>query len=130
MFLAQSNDVSQYVAGKALGRRRIVPGISPGKTVEGFAGGLCVTVLLAVLVAPWLPPFGHGDAVITGCLIALGGFAGDVVLSAVKRDLGIKDWSRLLPGHGGVLDRIDSLTAAAPVFALGMLALAAHSAWD
>ena len=116
VFLAQSNDVSQYLVGKSLGRHRMVPGISPGKTVEGFAGGICFTVFLAVLVAPWLTPFGRGEAIFTGCLIALCGFAGDVTLSAIKRDLGIKDWSRLLPGHGGILDRIDSLIFTAPLF--------------
>jgi len=116
VFLAQSNDVSQYIVGKCLGRRRMAPGISPGKTWEGFAGGFCLTIALAILVAPWLTPFGHGDAIFTGCLIAMGGVAGDLTLSAIKRDLGIKDWSRLLPGHGGVLDRIDSLIFTAPLF--------------
>lgn len=114
--LTQSNDVSQYLFGKPLGRHRIVPGISPGKTVEGFAGGLCVTILLAILIAPWLTPFGTSDAIFTGCLMVLCGFAGDVTLSAIKRDVGIKDWSQLLPGHGGVLDRIDSLIFTAPLF--------------
>ena len=116
VFLAQSNDVSQYICGKLFGRRRMVPGISPGKTLEGFAGGLCFTIALATLVAPWLTPFGRGEAIFSGCLIALCGFAGDVTLSAIKRDMGIKDWSQLLPGHGGVLDRIDSLVIAAPLF--------------
>ena len=116
VFLAQSNDVAQYICGKLVGRRRMVPGISPGKTLEGFAGGLCFTIVLAILVAPWLTPFGHGEAIFSGCLIALCGFAGDVTLSAIKRDVGIKDWSQLLPGHGGVLDRIDSLIFAAPLF--------------
>jgi phosphatidate cytidylyltransferase len=116
VFLAQSNDVSQYIFGKLLGRHRLVPGISPGKTAEGLAGGLCVTIFLALLAAPWLTSFGNSEAVFTGCLIALCGFAGDVTLSAIKRDLGIKDWSQLLPGHGGILDRIDSLVFTAPLF--------------
>lgn len=114
--LAQSNDVAQYIFGKSLGRRAMVPAISPGKTWGGFAGGFGATVVLAVVLAPWLTPFGRGEAAFAGGLIALAGFAGDVMLSAVKRDLAIKDWSRLLPGHGGVLDRIDSLVFAAPLY--------------
>ena len=90
--------------------------MSPGKTVEGLMGGILTTTALAVLLAPWLTPFGLREALIAGLILSLGGFIGDVVISAVKRDLGIKDSGTRLPGHGGILDRIDSLTYTAPLF--------------
>ncbi len=98
-----------------LGRSRIVPNVSPGKTWEGFIGGALTTACLAVLLAPVLTPFSTLAATLIGLLLAVSGFVGDVTLSAIKRDLGIKDAGASLPGHGGILDRIDSLTLSAPI---------------
>jgi phosphatidate cytidylyltransferase len=114
--LTQINDVAQFLFGKAFGRHRAVPTVSPGKTYEGLLGGLAVTLGLALLLAPWLTPFNPWQAAAAGLILGLGGFIGDVVISALKRDLGIKDSGSLLPGHGGILDRIDSLTYTAPLF--------------
>ncbi|MFQ5786025.1 MAG: phosphatidate cytidylyltransferase [Alphaproteobacteria bacterium] len=116
VFLAQFSDVVQYIAGKSLGRRRIAPRISPNKTWEGLIVGLVTTVVLAAALAPWITPLDRGEGLIAGLLIGLAGFAGDITVSAVKRDLGVKDTSSLLPGHGGLLDRVDSLILAAPIF--------------
>lgn len=116
LLLTELNDVAQYCWGKLLGNHQISPLVSPNKTVEGFVGGVATTVLLSVLLGPWLTPFAWSDAVLAGLLIAVAGFFGDLSLSALKRDLGIKDSGRLLPGHGGILDRVDSLTYTAPLF--------------
>ncbi len=116
LLLTELNDVAQYCWGKALGKHKISPTVSPNKTAEGFIGGVFSTVLLAALLAPWLTPFNLRDALWAGLLIAVAGFFGDLSLSALKRDLGIKDSGNLLPGHGGILDRIDSLTYTAPLF--------------
>lgn len=114
--LTQLNDVAQFLWGRALGRRKVVPTVSPGKTVEGFVGGVGTTLALALLLAPWLTPLTRWQAVAAGLIVGVAGFVGDVVISALKRDLGIKDSGTLLPGHGGILDRIDSLTYTAPLF--------------
>jgi len=114
--LTQFNDVAQYCWGKAFGRHQVVPTVSPNKTVEGLLGGMITTTVLAVVLAPRLTPFGHREALMAGIILSLGGFVGDIVISAVKRDLDIKDSGDLLPGHGGILDRIDSLTYTAPLF--------------
>jgi len=114
--LTQLNDVAQFLWGKLLGRHPVVPKVSPKKTVEGLLGGLGTTVLLAWLLAPWLTPFDETRALLAGVIISLGGFLGDITISCLKRDLQIKDSGTLLPGHGGILDRIDSLTYTAPLF--------------
>lgn len=116
VFLTQFNDVAQFLWGKSLGRHKVVPTVSPGKTVEGLLGGFATTVILAVVLAPHLTPFTRGWALCAGVIIGLGGFVGDIVISALKRDLGVKDSGDLIPGHGGILDRIDSLTYTAPLF--------------
>jgi len=115
VFLTQGNDVAQYLWGKSLGRHRVVPTVSPNKTWEGLLGGVATTVVLGLALAPLLTPFGLREAIIATLLIGFGGFVGDIVVSALKRDLGIKDSGTLLPGHGGILDRIDSLTYTAPL---------------
>jgi phosphatidate cytidylyltransferase len=115
VLVVQFNDVAQYLWGRLLGHRRITPSVSPGKTWGGFLGGLATSAVLALAIAPWLTPFGPAAALAMGALLATLGFFGDVTLSAVKRDLGLKDTGSALPGHGGLLDRLDSLTLAAPV---------------
>ncbi len=116
VFLTEINDIAQYMTGKLLGRRKVVPTVSPGKTLEGLCGGIVVTTLLAIALAPWLTPFSLLHSICIGLLLSLTGFIGDVTISALKRDLGIKDSGNLIPGHGGILDRIDSLTYTAPLF--------------
>lgn len=116
LLLTQVNDIAQYLWGKMLGKHKAVPKVSPNKTIEGLLGGIATTTVLAWLLAPWFTPMNELHAVLAGVLISLFGFIGDVVISAVKRDIGIKDSGNLLPGHGGILDRLDSLTYTAPLF--------------
>lgn len=116
VILNQGNDVAQYVWGKLFGKRKIIPEVSPNKTWEGFLGGLITTTILAVLIHGFLTPFSIPFAAFIGVLLAVAGFVGDVVFSALKRDLKIKDAGSLIPGHGGILDRIDSLSLSAPLF--------------
>lgn len=116
LVLTQVNDVAQYLWGKACGKRQAAPRVSPNKSVEGLLGGVVTTTLLAWMLAPSFTPMNDLHASVSGLLIAGSGFVGDIVISAVKRDVGVKDSGRLLPGHGGMLDRLDSLTFTAPVF--------------
>ena len=116
LILTGLNDVAQYVAGKLFGRTPISPTVSPNKTRAGFLGGVVATAAAAALLAPWLTPFSIPFAAALGAGLAVIGFFGDLTLSAVKRDLGIKDTGSVLPGHGGILDRIDSLVFTAPLF--------------
>lgn len=116
VFLTQFNDVSQFVWGKLLGKHKIIPKVSPNKTWEGFLGGVFTTTLLSVLLSGLLTPLSLTLAIVAGLLISIAGFIGDVTVSAIKRDIGVKDSGSLLPGHGGILDRIDSLTYTAPLF--------------
>jgi phosphatidate cytidylyltransferase len=114
--LTQLNDICQFLWGKSLGRRKIVPRVSPGKTWAGFLGGVGSTVCIAWLVGPELVGFSPQQSIVAGLIIAVAGFVGDINISALKRDLRVKDSGSLLPGHGGILDRIDSLTYTAPLF--------------
>jgi phosphatidate cytidylyltransferase len=115
VLVAQASDVLQYLWGKWLGRHPIAPRISPSKTVEGFLGGVtCATLLGASLW--WITPFSIMQAAAVSLMITLLGFIGGLILSAQKRARGIKDWGDLIRGHGGMLDRIDSLWLSAPVF--------------
>src|SRR5574340_1817091 len=116
VFLTQFNDVMQFVWGKLAGRRKVIPKVSPGKTVAGFVGGVATTTLVAWLAAPYLTPLAGWEPLAAGLIIGVGGFVGDVTISALKRHLGIKDSGALIPGHGGILDRVDSLTYTAPLF--------------
>ncbi len=113
--VVQASDVLQYVWGKTLGRRKIMPTLSPSKTVAGTVGGIASATLLAVLMAP-LTPFTPWQAGLIGLVICLMGFFGGLVMSAIKRDYGVKDWGNMIQGHGGMLDRVDSICFAAPVF--------------
>jgi phosphatidate cytidylyltransferase len=112
-------DVGAYFTGRAFGRRKLAVAVSPGKSWEGFWGGFAACLLLATLVGWWQDNLLLALAVMAPASLA--SVLGDLLESMVKRHRGIKDSSQLLPGHGGILDRVDSLTAAAPVFALGIL---------
>ncbi len=116
MLLTEADDISQALIGRALGKRKISPIVSPHKTWEGLIGGVVLTSMLGALLAPWLTPWHLAVGAIAGLLISLTGFLGDLNISAIKRDCGVKDSGTLLPGQGGILDRIDSLTFAAPAF--------------
>ena len=115
VLVVQSSDVLQYIWGKACGRRRIAPSISPNKTWEGFVGGVASATALGAAVW-WATPFSPLSAALMALVITTMGFAGGLIMSAIKRDRGVKDYGTLIQGHGGVLDRIDSLCFAAPVF--------------
>ena len=115
LFVVQLSDVMQYVFGKLFGRHKIAPRVSPSKTVEGFVGGgLAATGAGAALW--WLTPFSPLQSAGMAAAIVLAGFLGGLALSAVKRSLGAKDWGSMIEGHGGMLDRLDSVSFAAPVF--------------
>ncbi len=132
VLLTEANDIAQALVGRRLGRRKITPKVSPNKSLEGLLGGTAATVAAALLLAPLLTtlrdrpvpfPVALPGAVepwvwplAAGLLINLTGFLGDLNLSAIKRNLGVKDSSSLLPGMGGALDRLDSLTLTAPCF--------------
>jgi len=112
--VAQISDVLQYVWGKLLGRHQIAPSVSPNKTWEGFVGGvLCASAIGTALW--WLTPYTPLQAAGMSLAVTLLGFAGGLTMSAIKRDRGVKDYGETIPGHGGILDRIDSLCFAAPV---------------
>lgn len=115
VLVVQSSDVLQYLWGKALGRHKLAPSVSPSKTIEGLVGGIASACLIGVFFA-WLTPFSRLEAFLISFLVSSMGFFGGFVLSAIKRDRGVKDWGTLIPGHGGILDRIDSLLFAAPVY--------------
>lgn len=116
LLLTEINDIAQALVGRQLGRRPIAPTISPHKTWAGFLGGLGLSAVLAVGLASWLTPWHWLVALLAGLLISIAGLFGDLNVSALKRDCGVKDSGRLLPGQGGILDRIDSLTFTAPMF--------------
>ena len=115
VFVTEMSDVLQYIWGKLLGRHRILPTVSPHKTWEGFLGGIATTALLSLGVR-FLTPFTVAETIGVTLLVTVLGFCGGGVMSAVKRDFRVKDFGGLIPGHGGMLDRVDSLCYAAPVF--------------
>ena len=115
VFITEINDVFQFTWGKLLGRHAIIPKISPNKTWEGFIGGIITTTVLGYFLR-FLTPFSVVESLVVSFVIACAGFVGDVVVSAVKRDIGLKDTGTLIPGHGGILDRIDSLAITSVVF--------------
>jgi phosphatidate cytidylyltransferase len=141
--LTEVNDIAQALWGRQLGRHTITPRVSPNKTWEGFLLGAATTVALACAAAPYLTPFAdrpvrvggaevsvpYLPAVAAGVLIAVGGFFGDITMSTAKRAVGVKDAGDLLPGQGGVLDRIDSLTFTAPLFFYFTYALYCEPWW-
>jgi phosphatidate cytidylyltransferase len=113
--VVESSDVLQYIWGKAAGRRPVAPAVSPSKTVEGLLGGVLSASVLGAALS-WMTPFGPLAAGVVSFTITTAGFGGGLIASAVKRDRGVKDFGTLLPGHGGALDRLDSLAFAAPIF--------------
>lgn len=133
IILTEVDDIFQAIFGRLFGahkRHRITPTISPNKTWEGFFGGMLVIVILAPLIAPWLTTLGQQAGplslpeplqpwiapILAALLVSFAGFLGDINMSAIKRDAGVKDSGKLLPGMGGVIDRVDSLSITAPVF--------------
>ena len=121
MILVSFADIGAYFAGRAFGRHKLAPQVSPGKTWEGLVGALAVTLFIGVGAARWLPVAPELTTLFVLLCMAtvLVSVLGDLLESMFKRMAGAKDSGHLLPGHGGVLDRVDSLTAAAPVFAMG-----------
>lgn len=115
VFVVQSSDVLQYVWGKLLGKRKIAPVLSPSKTVEGFVGGVASATLLGACLW-WITPFTFLEAGAMSLVITLMGFFGGLVMSAIKRDRGVKDWGHVIQGHGGFIDRLDSVVFSAPIF--------------
>lgn len=115
LLVVQSSDVMQYVWGKLIGRRKIAPSLSPSKTVEGFLGGVASATVIGACLW-WITPFTVLQAGLVALLLNLMGFAGGLVMSAIKRDRGVKDWGYIVKGHGGVLDRLDSIVFSAPLF--------------
>ena len=113
--VVQLSDVLQYVWGKLLGRHKIAPKLSPSKTWEGFVGGVASATLIGAALY-WLTPFTPLQAGIMAFIIALMGFFGGLVMSAIKRDRGVKDWGHTIEGHGGFIDRLDSVVFSAPIF--------------
>lgn len=117
MGVTWAGETAAYVVGSLIGRRRLAPTLSPGKTLEGSAAQIVASVLAAVLLERWLlPGCGHAFALAAGGLIGVVGQIGDLAESAIKRSVGTKDTSQIIPGHGGVLDRIDSLLFNIPMF--------------
>lgn len=116
ILFTELNDIFQYIWGKSFGRRKVAPTVSPKKTYAGLIGGVATTVLLSWLLGPRITLLDSWTALLAGVIIAVAGFAGDLCMSALKRDLKIKDFGATLPGHGGVLDRVDSLIFTAPLF--------------
>ena len=115
VIVVQLSDVLQYVCGKLFGKHKIAPNLSPSKTVEGFVGGVLLSSLIGAALW-WTTPFNPWQSFLIALLINLLGFAGGIVMSAIKRDRGVKDWGHMIEGHGGMLDRLDSLCFAAPIF--------------
>lgn len=113
--VVQSSDVFQYVWGKLLGKHKIAPKVSPSKTWEGLIGGVVTSSLLGASLY-WITPFTVMQAVGMSIVITLMGFLGGLVMSAIKRDRGVKDWGHLIAGHGGFIDRLDSVIFSAPIF--------------
>ncbi|XAZ19861.1 phosphatidate cytidylyltransferase (plasmid) [Sinorhizobium sp. B11] len=115
VIVVQLSDVLQYVWGKLFGRTKIAPRLSPSKTVEGFVGGVISATLIGTGLW-WITPFAPLQAGLLALVITLMGFFGGLVMSAIKRDRGVKDWGNLIEGHGGLIDRLDSVVFSAPIF--------------
>jgi len=115
------NDIAQFVSGKIFGKQTIAPTISPNKTVQGLLGGVLISMLVSTVLGMYLDLASPTYLMLMGILLSIGGFVGDLIFSAAKRYLKIKDFSELIPGHGGILDRVDSLVLTAPLLYLALL---------
>ena len=115
IMVVQASDVLQYVCGKLLGKHKVAPVLSPSKTIEGLVGGIILATALGVAMK-WLTPFTYLQAIVIGLTVCIFGFFGGLVMSAIKRDRGVKDWGQLIHWHGCMLDRIDSICFSAPIF--------------
>jgi phosphatidate cytidylyltransferase len=116
LFAVPLNDIAAFTFGRLFGRRKFRPNISPNKTWAGAIGALCVSMMLPWLVRFSFPEFGTRDLILAGLIVGIGGQLGDLTISVIKRDIGIKDMGAVIEGHGGVLDRVDSLIYVAPLF--------------
>ena len=127
-FLVFAADIGAYLAGRNLGRRKLAPKVSPGKTLEGMAGGLLLCALWAACAGPWVfwldSLAALAQLVLLSVVVAAFSVVGDLIESLFKRRAGVKDSGHILPGHGGMLDRVDSILAGAPLFALGLVVFA------
>jgi len=123
LLIVWAADTGAYFAGRLFGKKKLAPDISPGKTVAGFIGGLVTAPLVALLAMNWIPISGiqTTETIMLSLVTALVSVGGDLLISLHKRSSDCKDSGKLLPGHGGILDRLDSLLAAAPFFALSLL---------
>ncbi|MEO6853214.1 MAG: phosphatidate cytidylyltransferase, partial [Rhodoferax sp.] len=115
------NDIAQFVCGKCFGRHRLAARVSPNKTWQGLAGGVLASLAVSAALGGYLQLASLPLLLALGLLLSLAGVAGDLVFSAAKRRLGIKDFSQLIPGHGGILDRVDSLVLTAPLLYCGLM---------
>ncbi|HLV25107.1 MAG TPA: phosphatidate cytidylyltransferase [Gemmatimonadales bacterium] len=121
VLLTWGSDIGAYFVGRTFGRRKLIPAVSPGKTVEGAIGGLVTTMLLALAIGRFVLPevaslgFTTAGALLFGALISVAAQVGDLAESLLKREAGVKDSSHLVPGHGGVFDRLDSLLFTLPL---------------
>ena len=116
VFAVELNDIAAFTFGKLFGKRKLRANVSPNKTVEGSLGAVAVSLALPWLLRFSFPEFTAPELVAVGLIVGVGGQFGDLAISVIKRDLGIKDMGALVPGHGGILDRIDSLILVAPLF--------------
>ena len=116
LFAVPLNDIAAFTFGRTFGKRQLRENISPNKTWAGAIGALAVSMLLPWLVRFSFPEFGTLQLILTGLIVGIGGQLGDLTISVIKRDIGIKDMGALIEGHGGVLDRVDSLIYVAPLF--------------
>ncbi|MCP2226104.1 MAG: phosphatidate cytidylyltransferase [Pseudomonas sp.] len=115
VFVVQLSDVLQYVFGKLFGKHKVAPLVSPSKTVEGLVGGGLSATLIGGCMF-WMTPFSFWQSLLMSLVIVVMGFLGGLVMSAIKRSLSAKDWGTMIKGHGGMLDRMDSICFAAPIF--------------
>jgi phosphatidate cytidylyltransferase len=116
VFAVEINDVAAFTFGKLFGRHKLREHISPNKTIEGSLGAIGVSLVMPFLLSFSFPDFNTWHLVLTGLIVGIGGQLGDLVISYIKRDIGIKDMGKLIQGHGGILDRVDSMIFVAPIF--------------